>query len=51
MVLRFLSNSREISFRLDDCLPKKLGATPHRSKLNIQHKLIRVNYTIVKGCG
>lgn len=32
MVLHFHSNSREISFRLDDCLSRKSrAATPHRS--------------------
>lgn len=43
MVLRLLSNSREISFRLDDCSPEKSGATPHRSNFSIQALKIYVN--------
>jgi len=48
MVLRFISDSREISFRLDDCLPRKSRvATPHRSNNSIAGFWAFVKYSRV----
>jgi hypothetical protein len=45
MVLHLLSDSREISFRLDDCPTRKSrAATPHRSNYSIQGMSMGVKY-------
>ena len=44
MVLRFLSDSREISFRLDDCPPEKVGRySPSELVISIQQKKVVVD--------